>query len=125
MQAIDKMIEKAKIAQGKWEKSSQEKIDITVREIARTIHDNAEELSRLTVEETKLGTYEFNLSQDKRKSEIIWYSLKGKKSVGIINIDKEKDIVEIAKPVGIVGVVLPVTIPVHWGSSSVHRARYE
>ncbi|GAG93751.1 unnamed protein product, partial [marine sediment metagenome] len=112
MQAIDKMIEKAKIAQGKWEKSSQEKIDITVREIARTIHDNAEELSRLTVEETKLGTYEFNLSQDKRKSEIIWYSLKGKKSVGIINIDKEKEIVEIAKPVGIVGVVLPVTIPV-------------
>ncbi len=112
MQAIDQMIEKAKIAQGKWEKSSQEKIDITVREIARTVHDNAEELSRLTVEETKLGTYEFNLSQDKRKSEIIWYSLKGKKSVGIINIDKEKEIVEIAKPVGIVGVVLPVTIPV-------------
>ena len=90
MQAIDKMIEKAKIAQGKWERSSQGKIDIAVREIARTIHDNAEELSRLTVEETKLGTYEFNLSQDKRKSEIIWYSLKGKKSVGIINIDKEK-----------------------------------
>lgn len=66
----------------------------------------------LTVEETKLGNVEDNISQNKRKSEIIWYSLKGKKSVGVINEDKKKEIVEIAKPVGVVGVVLPVTIPV-------------
>jgi succinate-semialdehyde dehydrogenase len=112
MDVIDKMVEKAKVAQGQWGKSSQEKIDAVVREIAKTIYDNAEELARLTVEETRLGNIEHNISQDKRKAEIIWYSLKGKKSVGIINEDKEKEIVEIAKPVGVVGVVLPVTIPV-------------
>lgn len=112
MNVIDKMIEKAKAAQRQWGKSDQGKIDAVVREIAKTVYDNAEELARLTVEETRLGNIEHNISQNKRKSEIIWYSLKGKKSVGVINEDREKEIVEIAKPVGVVGVVLPVTIPV-------------
>ncbi|MHB8276672.1 MAG: aldehyde dehydrogenase family protein [Candidatus Humimicrobiaceae bacterium] len=112
MSSIDEMIEKAKIAQNQWEKSSQDKIDTVVREIAKTVHDNAETLAEMTVEETKLGNIKDNISQCKRKSEIIWYSLKGKKSVGIINRDIENEIVEIAKPVGIVGVLLPVTIPV-------------
>ena len=112
MFSVDEMIEKSKIAQSQWEKTGQEKIDSVVREIAKTIYDNAEEFARLTVEETKLGNIKDNISQNKRKSEIIWHSLKGKKSVGIINRDAENEIVEIAKPVGVVGVLLPVTIPV-------------
>lgn len=112
MENIDKMIEKAKQAQSIWEKKNQEKIDAVVKEIAKTVYDNAHELAELTVKETGLGNYEDNLKQDKRKAEIIWHSLKEKKSVGIINIDKENQLVEIAKPVGVVGVVLPVTIPV-------------
>ena len=84
MQNIDTMIENAHIALHKWEKRSQEDIDAVVREIAKTVHDNAKELSELTVKETKLGNVYYNIAQDKRKSEIIWHSLKGKKSVGII-----------------------------------------
>ena len=112
METINQMIGKALTALAKWEKTSQHKIDMVVREIAKTVYDNAEELAKVTVKETGIGNYEDNLLQDKRKSEIIWYNLKGKKSVGIINIDKELNMVEIAKPVGVVGVVLPVTIPV-------------
>lgn len=110
--SISKMVDNALVALSIWGKTSQEKIDLVVKAIAKTVYDNAEELARITVEETGLGNYEDNLSQDKRKAEIIWHSLKGKKSVGIININKELNIVEIAKPVGVVGVVLPVTIPV-------------
>ena len=112
MENIKSMIGNALSALGRWEKQSQKKIDAVVREIARTIHDNAEELARLTVEETGLGNYEDNLAQDRRKSEIIWYSLKGKKPVGIINVNEELNMIEIAKPVGVVGAILPVTIPV-------------
>jgi succinate-semialdehyde dehydrogenase len=112
METISKMMDKAIMALNIWEKTSQEKIDLVVREIAKTVYDNAEELAKVTVMETGIGNYEDNILQDKRKSEIIWHSLKGKKSVGIININKELNMVEIAKPVGVVGVVLPVTIPV-------------
>ena len=89
MQSIDAMIKKAYTALRKWERKSQEEIDAVVRQIARTVYDNAEKLSELTVKETGLGSVGYNISQDKRKAEIIWYSLKGKKSVGIIGEDKE------------------------------------
>ena len=112
METVSGMIKKALVALSIWEKTGQKKIDTVIREIARTVYDNAEELARITVDETGLGNYEDNLIQDRRKSEIIWYGLKGKKSTGIINIDKDLNIVEIAKPVGVVGVILPVTIPV-------------
>ncbi|MBI2843343.1 MAG: aldehyde dehydrogenase family protein [Armatimonadetes bacterium] len=109
---IRRMVERAREAQGIWEKADQERIDAVVREIGKTIYDNAEELARLTVEETGVGNYEYNLKQDKRKSCIIWHSLKGRPSVGIIERDKKTGLVTIAKPIGVVGAVLPVTIPV-------------
>jgi succinate-semialdehyde dehydrogenase len=112
MDNIKEMIKDSLDALGRWEKSSQQQIDTVVREIAWTVYSNAEELAKLTVEETGLGNYEDNVTQDKRKAEIIWHSLKGKKSVGVINTVEELHMVEIAKPVGVVGVVLPVTIPV-------------
>ena len=109
---IDEMVAKARKAQAQWAEADQERIDAVVREIGKTVYDNAEELARLTVEETRMGTYEDNLRQDKRKSVIIWHSLKGKKTVGVIKRDKVTGLVEIAKPIGVVGAVLPVTIPV-------------
>ncbi|MBM3695750.1 MAG: aldehyde dehydrogenase family protein [Actinobacteria bacterium] len=107
-----RLLEKSRAAQAEWAQADQRTLDRAVREIARTVYDNAEELARLTVEETKLGGYEFNLEQDRRKAEIIWNDLRGKKSVGIINRDEALGLVEIAKPIGVVGAVLPLTIPV-------------
>ena len=112
MTAIADMVASARVAQAIWEKSDQQEIDLVVREIGMTVYDNAEELARLTVEETGIGNYEYNLKQDKRKSCIIWHSLKGRKSQGIIDRDRKTGLVTIAKPIGVVGTVLPVTIPV-------------
>ena len=77
MQTIDELIDKARKAQAVWEKASQKKIDAVVREVGKTIYDNAEALAKLTIEETQTGNYEDNLRQDKRKACIIWHSLKG------------------------------------------------
>jgi len=110
--AIAVKIERARKAQRQWEKSSQQRIDDVVRQVARTVYDHAELLAKLTVEETTIGNYADNLRQDKRKAAIIWHGLKGKKSVGVISRDGQTGIVEIAKPVGVVGAALPVTIPV-------------
>jgi succinate-semialdehyde dehydrogenase len=112
MQTIEQMIERARKAQAEWEKAGQKKIDAVVREIGKTVYDNAESLARLTVDETQIGNYEDNLRQDKRKASIIWQSLKGRKSVGIVKRDKKTGLVEVAKPIGVVAAILPVTIPV-------------
>jgi succinate-semialdehyde dehydrogenase len=112
MSPIAKLVTRARAAQQSWSTATQAEIDQVVRGIGRTVMDNAEELARLTVEETGLGNYEYNLKQDKRKPVIIWAELKGKKSVGVIRRDEEAGVLEIAKPIGVVGAVLPVTIPV-------------
>lgn len=112
MENVATKIERARKAQREWEKASQRRIDDVVRQIAKTVYDNAELLANLTVEETQVGNYEDNVRQDKRKAAIIWHGLKGKKSVGVIRRDRETGLVEIAKPVGVVGAALPVTIPV-------------
>jgi len=112
MSIIDEMVKKARLAQHQWAKADQQLTDKVVREIAKTVTDNAEELAQMTVDECGMGNYEYNLKQDLRKPAIIWYELKGKKSKGIIERDKQTGLVTIAKPIGVVGAALPVTIPV-------------
>lgn len=112
MPDVDQLIDNARRAQVQWENASQKRIDEAVRAIGKTVYDCADYLAKLTVDETHVGNYEDNVRQDKRKACIIWQSLKGKKSAGIVRRDKRSGLVEIAKPVGVVAGILPMTIPV-------------
>jgi len=111
MSEIDELIQKSRKAQKEFERFSQEQVDLVVKEIAKTVYDNAELLAKMAVEETRMGVYEHKVSKNKGKSKTIWNDLKNKKSVDIIKIDEEKNIVEIAKPMGVVGSVTPTTNP--------------
>jgi succinate-semialdehyde dehydrogenase len=109
---IDSMIEKSRIAQKQFESFTQEQVDAIVREIGKVVYDNAEELAKMAVEETGMGVYDHKVAKNKGKSKTIWNSLRDKKSVGIINRDAETGIVEVAKPMGVVGAVTPTTNPI-------------
>ncbi len=109
---INEMIEKSRIAGKELETFSQEKIDAIVREIGKTVFDNAEYYAKLAVEETGMGVYEDKVKKNQGKSRIIWNSLKGKKSVGVIKRDEENAITEIARPVGVIGAITPCTNPI-------------
>jgi succinate-semialdehyde dehydrogenase len=109
---IAEYVKRARIAQKEFESYTQEQVDQLVKTIAKTIYDNAEELAKLAVEETGMGNYEDKVQKNKGKARIIWNNLKNKKSVGIINRNEETGIVEIAKPVGVVGAITPCTNPI-------------
>jgi succinate-semialdehyde dehydrogenase len=109
---IDEMVSKSKSAQIEFEKFSQEGIDKIVKAIARVVFDNAEKLAKMAVEETRMGNFEDKVMKKLGKSRIIWNSLKGKKSVGILEYDKVSQIALVAKPMGIIGAVTPCTNPV-------------
>lgn len=106
------MMDKALVAQKKYEKFNQQQVDAIVKAVARVVYDNAVELARLAVDETKMGDFEDKVKKNQGKAKIIWHSLKGKKSVGIIHYDEETGITEVAKPMGIIGVVAPCTNPI-------------
>ncbi|MCS5422152.1 MULTISPECIES: aldehyde dehydrogenase family protein [Psychrilyobacter] len=109
---INNMIQKAKEAQKELATYTQEELDAIVKTIGKTVYDNAEELARMAVDETRMGVYEDKVGKNKGKSKNIWHNLKDKKSVGIIERDLEKNLIMVAKPVGIVGAVTPTTNPI-------------
>lgn len=61
---IKEMVERARKAQVIYdERFDQERVDQVIKAAARTIFDHAEELARLTIEETQMGVYEDKVSQ--------------------------------------------------------------
>lgn len=112
MEYVSDIIQKGKKAQKEFETYNQEQVDQVVRAVGKAVYDNGEELARLAVDETGMGKFEDKILKNKGKAMAVWYYLKGKKSVGILQHFEEEGIVEVGKPIGIIGAVTPVTNPV-------------
>ena len=106
------LVERARAAQATFELFGQEEVDTIVKAMGKYVFDNAEELSRMAIEETGIGVYEDKVLKKKGKSRTIWNSLKGKPSRGVIGEDVENNMILVAKPMGVVGAVTPITNPV-------------
>jgi len=109
---IQALITRARVAQAAFELFSQEQVDAIVKGIGKYVYDNAELLARMAVDETGIGVYEDKILKNKGKARIIWNNLKDKKSRGIIGEDPEANLIFVAKPMGVVAAVTPVTNPV-------------
>jgi sulfoacetaldehyde dehydrogenase len=107
------LIERARKAQEAIEYYTQEQVDELVEAVVWNIVKDgpAQEISRMAVEESGMGNYEGKYAKLMAKSKGAVRDMKGKKSVGIIEIDEEKQITKIAKPVGIIGALIPCTNP--------------
>jgi len=110
---IQSLVYTAKEAQKKFEKYNQEQVDEVVTAIAWALCNPSTNklISNLAVDSTGLGNAEDKISKNKRKTLGLLRDLKGVKTVGVISEDKQKGIIKIAKPVGIVGAVTPSTNP--------------
>lgn len=112
---IAELIYKARAAMTVFIDYNQEKVDEVVQAVAWAIikQENAEELARCAVADTGLGKYEDKVNKNQRKSLGTLRDLldPSAKSVGIIDVDEEKGITQIAKPVGVVAAVTPSTNP--------------
>ena len=109
---VQQLVAKARVAQAAFEPFTQEQVDAIVKGIGKYVYDNAEMLAKMAVDETGIGDYGDKVLKNKGKARIIWNNLKGKKSRGIIGEDPETNLVYVAKPMGVVGAVTPVTNPV-------------
>ena len=113
MQEIKEMIAKARKAQAIYQSHfDQDDVDQVIKLAARSIFDNAEKLARMAVDETQMGVYEDKVSKNRNKSKGVWNNLKGKKSMGILGIDERTGLIEIAKPIGVVAGITPMTNPI-------------
>ena len=110
--SIKELVNRAQIAQEKYELFKQNEVDAIVRDIGKFVYDNAEELAKMAVDETEMGSIEDKTLKNKSKARVIWNNLKDKKSRGVIGEDTESHLVYVAKPMGVVAAVTPVTNPI-------------
>lgn len=107
------LIEKARAAQEIFEGYDQAQVDQCVKVIGKALADRAEEFAKDSVVESKMGVYEDKIAKIRNKAMFTWKYLKGKPSVGIIDRDVEAPgITRVAKPIGVIGAITPVTNPV-------------
>jgi succinate-semialdehyde dehydrogenase len=109
---VKELVARAREAQAVFETFPQERVDAIVRDFGKYVYDNAELVASMAHKETGLGVYEDKVLKAKSKARVIWNNLKGKKSRGIIGEDADQSLVLIAKPMGVVGAICPVTNPI-------------
>ena len=81
---ISSLVDKARAAQAVFERDfGQEAVEAILRDMAKVTFRSAEPLARLAADETRMGNYESKVKKIQGKSRIFWWSLRGKKSMGI------------------------------------------
>jgi sulfoacetaldehyde dehydrogenase len=110
---VAELVARARKAQAQIEYYTQEQVDELCAQIAYDItrEENVVRLGTLAFEESKMGTLDGKLTKLRKKVRGCWRDIMDKKSVGIIETDTEKGIVKMAKPVGVVGAIIPCTNP--------------
>lgn len=108
---IDQLLAKAREAQKVIEFWPQDKVDEMILAVGWESYkrETAEGVARLAVDETGLGVYEDKVVKHQKKTIGVLRDLQGVKTVGVIERVPEKGLVKIAKPMGVIGAITPMT----------------
>ncbi len=111
IQEARELVARAAAAQKKFSAFSQEQVDAVVEACAKAAADNAEALARTAVEETGYGNVPDKIIKNTLAAVEVPRAIRALRTVGILREDREKGIVEVASPVGVVAAVIPCTNP--------------
>jgi sulfoacetaldehyde dehydrogenase len=112
-QTVDGLIKKARSAMAVFVNADQARVDEAVTALAWSIYrpDHARALAEAAVSDTGLGNVADKTAKNRRKTFGTLRDLLRVKTVGVIEEDARLGIVKYAKPVGVVGAVVPATNP--------------
>ena len=106
---IEQLFDKARKAQEVIEYWPQDKADELAIAAGWETYKRSEEIAHLAVEESGMGIYEHKLLKHQKKTLGVLRDLQGVRTTGVIEEDPEKGLIKIAKPVGVIGALTPVT----------------
>jgi acetaldehyde dehydrogenase/alcohol dehydrogenase len=104
-------VERAREAAATLRELDQETVDRIVWAMTVAGLEHAVELAELAMEETHFGVFEDKVLKNYIATEFLYDYLKDKKSVGVIDEDRERAIQYVAEPIGVVLALLPITNP--------------
>ena len=110
---VAKLVERCRIAQAVAEHFEQEKVDEIVKAVTWAVvkEENAIKYAKLAYEESGMGDIESKLGKLRKKPRGLLRELNAEKSVGVVEVDQEKGLMKIIKPVGTIGALVPCTNP--------------
>ena len=101
----------ARTAQSRLAELNQSQVDAVVGAIAKKATGMAEQLAKMAVAETGFGRWQDKVQKNLLASEKIWQHIQPLKTIGILNEDRAKGIIEIATPAGVIAALIPSTNP--------------
>ena len=101
----------ARQAQPALAELTQEQIDAIVTAMADAVAPHAEALARLAVEETGYGVVGDKVQKNLFGARQVYEFIRPLRTVGVVNRDEARKLVEIAEPFGVVAAVVPSTNP--------------
>lgn len=111
IQEVRDLVRKAKAAQKEYASWSQERVDALCKAICEACMAKAEPLAKMAVEETGFGIWQDKVVKNLLGSQVVYNSIKDKKTIGVIRDDRQNGIIEIAVPLGVVAAIIPSTNP--------------
>ena len=119
IQEARSLLDSAHSAWKQFEDFSQDQVDRILKAISEAAIADAERLARLAVDETGFG----NVADKTRKNlfcaDDLYRAIQPLKTVGIVSEDTEKQILEVASPVGVIAGIIPSTNPT---STAIYKA---
>lgn len=105
------LAEAAHQAQQKFFRFSQEQVDRICAAMAEAAYRESARLAQMAHEETGYGIPRHKTLKNHLGSKFVWDAIKDVKTVGVINRDPARGIIEIGWPMGVVAAVSPSTNP--------------
>src|SRR5450631_186923 len=108
---LEGLVSQAKTAAAVFTQYTQEDVDRIVKAMVLAGLEQAQYLARLAIEETRLGVMEDKTIKNMVATEFVYNYVKDKRTVGVIREYPERNLVEVAEPIGVIFSMTPITNP--------------
>ncbi|MFA6484599.1 MAG: aldehyde dehydrogenase family protein, partial [Bacteroidales bacterium] len=108
---IEEIMERARISGEKFSTYSQERVDQIVKAVYEAGFNNRVYLAKMAHEETGIGKWEDKVSKNVIATRYVYQDIKDMKTAGILKEDPVSGITEVAKPLGPIFAMTPITNP--------------
>ncbi len=111
IQEVRDLIAQANEAVQEFRVYDQQRVDKIVKAMAEAGYEAAERLGNMACEETGFGKPEDKKKKNEFATKRVWESIKDLRTAGVIREDRDKKIIEIGEPMGVVAALIPSTNP--------------
>jgi acetaldehyde dehydrogenase/alcohol dehydrogenase len=108
---LEGLVRQARTAAAVFTQFTQEEVDRIVKAVVLAGLRQAQHLARLAIEETRLGVLEDKVIKNMVATEFVYDYVKDKRTVGAIREFPERNLVEMAEPIGVIFSLIPITNP--------------